>query len=255
MKKLSLLLMSLLFVLAVNVGHSDAAPEIRGQYSGTYSTVVSNCSDSESNGTFNAVLEMNISTQTGNTFSGSATGTFDLDGLTAVEYIQLSGTITETGQISGSTSHTFLGTRGEGTFTGRLSGNTLSIENPGHDTYGDTCNYIRTMSATRGKYNITKISTSNCNDESPQINSIGHVVWSGIVCSGVYPEIFLYDGTTTTQLTNKRHSDPYYYRSPQINSIGHVVWSGQEFYGSDHEIFLYDGTTTIQLTNNGYDDL
>jgi len=146
MKKLLLLLMLFLFVLAVNVGHADAVPDIRGEYSGSYTTVVSNCADS---GTYHAILAMSISTQTGNTFSGSATGTFDVDGFTAIEYIQLSGTITESGQISGNTSHTFLDTGGEGTFTGQLSGNTLSIENPGHDTYGNTCTYIRSMSATR----------------------------------------------------------------------------------------------------------
>ena len=38
---------------------------------------------------------------------------------------------------------------GEGTFSGQLSGDELSIKNIGHDTYGDTCGYIRTMSATR----------------------------------------------------------------------------------------------------------
>ena len=146
MKKLSLILMSFLFILAVNVGHADAVPHIRGEYSGSYTTVVSNCTDSSSNGTYYATLAMSISTQTGNTFSGSATGTFKVDGLTAIEYIQLSGTITESGQISGNTSHTFLGTGGEGIFTGQLSGNTLSLENPGHDTYGETCTYIRSMS-------------------------------------------------------------------------------------------------------------
>ena len=138
-----------IFVLAVYVVNADAVPDIRGEYSGWYTTIVSNCTDSSSNGTYNAILSMDISTQTGNIFSGSATGTFDLDGLTAIEYIQLNGTITETGQVSGNTSHTFLGTGGEGTFTGQLTGNTLSIENPGHDIYGETCTYIRSMSATR----------------------------------------------------------------------------------------------------------
>ena len=149
MKKLLLPLVSFLFASALNVEHVAAIPDIRGEYSGSYTTVVSNCTDSESHGSYYATLAMSISTQTRNTFSGSATGTFDLDGFTAIEYIQLSGTITDSGQISGNTSHTFLATGGEGTFNGQLSGNTLSLVNPGHDTYGDTCNYIRTMSATR----------------------------------------------------------------------------------------------------------
>lgn len=149
MKKLLYFLISSLFLLAVNVLHADAVPDIRGEYSGMYTTVVSNCTDSESNGTYNATLAMSISIQSGNTFSGSATGTFNIDGFTAIEYIQLSGTITESGQINGNTSHTFVDTGGEGTFTGQLSGNTLSIENSGHDTYGDMCTYKRSMSATR----------------------------------------------------------------------------------------------------------
>jgi PKD repeat protein len=41
-----------------------------------------------------------------------------------------------------------MGTGGEGTFTGQLSGNTLSIENPGHDTFGETGTYIIYISAT-----------------------------------------------------------------------------------------------------------
>ena len=97
MKKLMFLLMPLLLVFAVNFAHADAVPDIRGEYSGSYTIVVSNCSDSSDNGTYYAVLAMSISTQTGNTFSGTATGTFD-PGL--VDYIQLSGTITESGQIS-----------------------------------------------------------------------------------------------------------------------------------------------------------
>jgi hypothetical protein len=52
MKKLSLLLISLLSVLAVNAGHADAVLDIRGEYSGLYTTVVSNCTDSSSNGTY-----------------------------------------------------------------------------------------------------------------------------------------------------------------------------------------------------------
>ena len=149
MKKILLFLMSFLFVLAIGVKHADAVPDIRGEYSGSYTIEVSNCTDLESNGTYYAILKMSISAQTGNTFTGTATGTFDLDGLTATEYIQLSGTINDSGQISGTSSHTFLGTGGEGTFTGQLKGNTLSIENPGHDTYGDTCTYLRSMSAAR----------------------------------------------------------------------------------------------------------
>ena len=138
----------LLFLLAfsVNCKFVSAAPDIRGMYDGTYKIVVSDCPES---GTYNAILAINIHSQTGNSFNGSATGDFNFGGDVATEYIQLSGTITESGQISGNTSHTFLGTGGVGTFTGQLNGDTLIIINTGHDTFGATCSYIRNMEATR----------------------------------------------------------------------------------------------------------
>ena len=74
----------------------------------------------------------------------------------------------------------------------------------------------------------------------------GEVVWSGRNASDY--EIFLYDGTSKTQLTNNADDD----RTPHINDHGHVVWSGWD--GSDYEIFLYDGTSTTQLTDNDYND-
>lgn len=157
MKKLSFLLLSIAFAIFILDGQALAVPNILGEYSGTYSIVVSNCTNSSSIGTYNAVLEMNISTQNGNTFSGTATGTFEPG---AVEYIQLSGTITESGQLSGNTTHTFLNTAGEGTFNGQLCVDSLSIENAGYDTSGDTCQYTRYMSAKRPSsllYNEVKV--------------------------------------------------------------------------------------------------
>jgi hypothetical protein len=149
MEKLFITFLSFLFVIAINVGQANAVPDIRGEYSGTYTSVLSNCTDSEKDGTYNNIpFSIIFSNQTGDSFSGSANGTFNIDGFNETEYIQISGTITETGQINGITSHTFMGTGGEGTFTGQLSGNTLSIENHGQDTYGETCKYVRYMSAT-----------------------------------------------------------------------------------------------------------
>jgi len=106
------------------------------------------------------------------------------------------------------------------------------------------------------KTNLTK----NLRDDGlPQINDNGWVVWKGCDsftlwgldsyhCGGDY-EIFLYDGTSTTQLTDNDYHDGL----PQINNNGWVVWEG--FDGTDWEIFLYDGTSTTQFTNNDYDDV
>jgi hypothetical protein len=72
------------------------------------------------------------------------------------------------------------------------------------------------------------------------------VVWSG--WDGSDWEIFLYDGASTTQITNNGLADS----TPHINNNGHVVWSGSD--GSDDEVFLYNGTSTTQITNNGLPD-
>jgi PKD repeat protein len=237
--------MSFLFVLALIVEHADAVPDIRGEYSGSYTTVVSDCSES---GTYYAILSISIPTQTGNTFSGSATGTFDL-GPDAIEYIQLSGTITETGQISGITSHTFLGTGGEGTFTGQLSGDTLSIENPGHDTNGATCTYIRTMSAIRsmsatynatGKWNYSTSNVwNNCGDSnynesgSAEITQNGNsvtiyvinigITYTGSINGANYTVSATYseEGGTTTQTLN-------FTLTSSISGQGNSSWTWTE---------------------------
>ncbi len=62
--------------------------------------------------------------------------------------------------------------------------------------------------------------------------------------------INLWNGTTTTQLTDNSYAN----MDPQINDYGHVVWVGDPSYGSESEIYLYDGTNTIQLTDDDYDD-
>ncbi len=144
MNKLCFVL-SVFLLLLVNINNTQAAPDIRGFYSGTCTTAVSNCSNSNDDGTYNADLIISISIQNDNTFSGTAKCTYTI-GIS--EDIELSGTITDSGQISGTTTHTFSdGSEGEGTFSGQLSGETLTIENPGQDTSGDTCSYTRSMTA------------------------------------------------------------------------------------------------------------
>ena len=80
----------------------------------------------------------------------------------------------------------------------------------------------------------------------PQISDNGRVVWEE--WDGNDYEIFLYDGTAVTQVTNNSRQDI----NPRINDSGHVVWIGWDDH--DWEIFLYDGTAITPLTNNSYDD-
>ena len=77
----------------------------------------------------------------------------------------------------------------------------------------------------------------------PQINNSGQVVWCQSGDSG--QDIYLYNGATTTNLTNNTSGYAYY---PQINDNGQVVWYEEELGSSN--IYLYDGTTTTNLTNN-----
>jgi uncharacterized delta-60 repeat protein len=83
----------------------------------------------------------------------------------------------------------------------------------------------------------------------PEINDNGYVTWVGNPSgNSTGNEIFLYDGNTTTRITNNTYDD----WDPCINNNGYVAWIGQD--GSDYEIFLYDGNTTTQVTNNSIDD-
>ncbi len=91
------------------------------------------------------------------------------------------------------------------------------------------------------EYEIIRLTDNNHHDCYPQIHN-GQVAWEG-----KYHEIFLYDGTQTTQLTDNAY--PNY--SPQIHN-GQVVWHGRD--GYYHEIFLYDGSQIIRLTDNDYND-
>jgi len=80
---------------------------------------------------------------------------------------------------------------------------------------------------------------------APQVNSSGMVTWYGFDGSDqTTQEIYLYDGSATTQLTNNSYWD----RVPEINAHGHVVWYGGD--GNDNEVYYYDGATTTPLTCN-----
>ncbi len=54
------------------------------------------------------------------------------------------------------------------------------------------------------------------------------MVWTGYF-DGIDGEIFLYDGTTVTQLTDNDYGDD----SPQINDSGEVVWQGTNLDAGD----------------------
>jgi hypothetical protein len=117
---------------------------------------------------------------------------------------------------------------------------------------------ISFLSVSTAQFSITQLTNNEYDDGSGQvqINANGHVVWSGCdseTCNNpIETEIFLYDGTSTAQLTNDTYSDS----TPQINDNGYVVWRQCPpiIDGSTCEILLYDGTTTTQLTDNSHNN-
>jgi len=135
-------------------------------------------------------------------------------------------------------------------------------------------------------YITTQITSNSYYDHNPQINDNGYVVWRGY--EGSYCDIFLYDGTSVTNISSGLFPADYN-NEPQINNNGYVVWhSGSSigniylydgtsatrigyglqprmnnngfvvwvgYGGLDSEIYLYDGTNTRQLTEDAYDDI
>jgi hypothetical protein len=134
------------------------------------------------------------------------------------------------------------------------------MEGPGEDEFTIIEDLYPIIDLTGG---IIQITDNDCEDNNPQINNNGLVVWWGghQIEDWMDPdgtdespdsEIFLYDSATgtTTQLTNNDYDDWF----PQISGLDYAVWMGND--GNDWEIYLYDhaaGTIT-QLTNNSYDD-
>lgn len=151
--------------------------------------------------------------------------------------------------------------------------------------YGYRCHCTETgMFLYNGSSTTEIYAPRRCNG-APEMNNIGHVVWNGndcwggIICyvgnhglflydgidtitltdGGVRPqindndyvvwdwggEIYLYDGSTITQLTYTDYGD----LRAQINDNGYVVWEATQDY---EEIYLYDGSTIRQITDSQF---
>jgi len=90
----------------------------------------------------------------------------------------------------------------------------------------------------------TQLSTGSSN-HYPQISG-NNVVWGG--SDGGDYEIFLYNGSSVTTITNNNIYDD----NPQISG-NNVVWESSD--GGDYEIFFYNGSSVTTLTdNNTLDD-
>ena len=71
---------------------------------------------------------------------------------------------------------------------------------------------------------VTKLTDNDLHDQFAQINNNGYIVWQTDTATSL-TELFLYNGSTTIQLTNNKY---FYYFSPKINNNGYVVWYGYD---------------------------
>jgi hypothetical protein len=129
-------------------------PDIRGTYNGIGSLTQSSCQDPLNNGTFGFSASLNIPSQTGATFSGTATLTTVVSGINFVTNLDLSGTVTVGGQLSGTFTFTTFANgafnaSGNGTFTGSAAGNTIKLSFSGKILVGESCTITGNASAAR----------------------------------------------------------------------------------------------------------
>ena len=132
---------------------------------------------------------------------------------------------------------------------------------------------------------IKKLSNGGWNG-APSVSG-NNVVWAGRPVGESYPQIYLYDGSTISQLTNRDFSksaprvsgqnvawvsgpsgvsNVFLYDGTGVLQLtqgntqaagleidgGSIVWQASD--GTDEEIYLYRNGSIIQLTNNNYDD-
>ena len=91
--------------------------------------------------------------------------------------------------------------------------------------------------------------TSNTVDSGvgdPDISG-SNIVWRQTDSAGDDPEIKLYNGSTTTTLTDNMVQESHV----QIDG-DHIVWQASD--DNDEEIYFYDGSQVLQVTNNDHYD-
>jgi len=127
---------------------------IVGTYNGTGALTQSSCQDPLNNGIFGFSASLNIPSQNGAAFNGTAILTTVVAGINFVTTLNLSGTVTVGGQLTGSFTFTTFadGTfnaSGNGTFTGSAAGNTITLSFVGKISVGESCTISGNASATR----------------------------------------------------------------------------------------------------------
>lgn len=120
-------------------------PAISGMYLGSGSLTQATCQDPLNNGTVGVTTVINITSQSGGSFSGTGTISYVNRGIIFVTNFNLSGLVSVGGLLNGSFTfdsfaNGFFNASGNGTFTGEDLGNTLSIHFLGQTLVGEICN-------------------------------------------------------------------------------------------------------------------
>ena len=140
-KQIGVVLRPLLSAALLTICTSNAyaaTPNILGSYSGTEDGTLSACTDPADNETYTGdPLTLDITSQTGGSFTGSVT---DPDSTTI-----LTGTVDAAGNISGSYSDG----DGSGTFSGTISGGSITLNYSGSET-STGCSTSGTFTGTGG---------------------------------------------------------------------------------------------------------
>ena len=119
-------------------------PNVLGTYSGSASVTQSSCQNPANNGSFGFSSTVNINSQIGSIFTGTAT----LTGINTVN-LTLSGTATTGSDLMGSFTFTSAIGSGNGTFAGSLAGNAIAINFSGQATSGERCSLVGSLSGTQ----------------------------------------------------------------------------------------------------------
>jgi hypothetical protein len=125
-------------------------PDIRGSYSGSGSSTQSACRNPLNNGQFGIIASANITSQTNDKFSGTATASSgDL-----VDPLSVSGSVSATGQVTGTFtfnafSNGFFFGSGDGSVNGQLSGNLLTLNLAGQFRVGESCSIVGAVQLNR----------------------------------------------------------------------------------------------------------
>jgi hypothetical protein len=119
-------------------------PNVTGSYSGSATVTQSSCQNPANNGSFGFSSTVNIGSQSGSVFAGTASFT----GISTVN-LTFSGTATAGGDLMGSFTFTSAIGSGSGSFIGSLAGNTIAISFSGQVTSGETCSLSGLLSGVR----------------------------------------------------------------------------------------------------------